>query len=145
MNKYSVEKMLPRAYQVLKDTGIAKDGKILKSYRSQISSFGAAVNTGSLLAAIAFFSVNAKSKNKTEDKISANAQTNENEEDKENVKRSKLMNAIFQLLNPDTEAKTLFAYVIENKDKTEKMTEDIINAAIALKLAMNLFELVKEK
>ena len=132
MNKETIDQEIKIAYEVLSKTGIAVDGKIKKTFRGQISSFGAAVSMGSLLSAIAFFSQDAKQDTK--------------QEEKEDIARSKLMIAIFEILKqrnliPD-KCKTLFDYVKEGEEDDCK--EEILNAAIALKLSMNLYELVKE-
>ncbi|MDL2324174.1 hypothetical protein LJC61_03355 [Ruminococcaceae bacterium OttesenSCG-928-A16] len=114
MNKRKVDSLIPEAYCVLKEVGIAdKSGKIDKGLRGQISSFGASVSTGSLLAAISFFSARGGAA----------------------VPRELLMQAIGKLIQQDD----LFAYVQKAGERRAK--EEIINAAIALKLAMNLYEL----
>lgn len=124
MNKNTVNREIDIAYTVLKETGIAVDGKINKAFRGQISTFGAAVSTGSLLAAIAFFM----------DQAGAS------------VDRTKIMDAILKILKWEKVAgeqyKTLFEYARENQTEAK---EHIINAAIALKLAMNLYHLEQVK
>lgn len=124
MNKNTVNREIDIAYTVLKETGIAVDGKINKAFRGQISTFGAAVSTGSLLAAIAFFM----------DQAGAS------------VDRTKIMDAILKILKWEKVAgeqyKTLFEYARENQIEAK---EHIINAAIALKLAMNLYHLEQVK
>lgn len=125
MNKNTINEEILIAYDVLSETKIAKKEKtgdamiINRTYRGQISSFGAAVIMGSLLSAIAFFSDDGNSK----------------------VTRSCLMDAILLVIkkkNPDIIVhKTLYEYA---KDKGDNCKEDIINAAIALKLAMNLYK-----
>ena len=124
MNKEVINKEIGIAYEVLSDVGIAKDGKIDKTFRGQISGFGAAVTMGSLNSAIAFFS-----------------QKNE-----ASVDRDKIPKAILEVLQRtkcvEPEYKNLFEVT---NSKGDDIKEDIINAAIALKLAMNLYELIKTK
>ena len=61
MNKRKVEQLLPKAVNALNDSSaeITKKDEngiyIEKGFRSQISSFGAAVTMGSFRAAVAFF------------------------------------------------------------------------------------------
>jgi len=130
MNKKTVNDLIPYAYEALRESGIAKKGRIDKKYRSQISSFGAAITMGSLLSAIAFFS----------DKGSA-------EVDRQEVDRQKLMDAILYILKNHKKCgddiKKLYEYVNKQKNNSSnyKAQEDIINAAISLKLAMNLYTL----
>lgn len=124
MNKNTINQEIELAYEALSDSGIAVNGKIDKAFRGQISSFGAAVTMGSLLSAIAFFS----------DKGSAS------------VDRTCLMDAILRILKKENKApdncRNLFSYARQGGDNCR---EDIINAAIALKLAMNLYQLDKQE
>lgn len=125
MNKKTVNDMIPYAYEALRESGIAKNGRIDKKYRGQISSFGAAITMGSLLSAVAFFS----------DKGSAE------------VDRQRLMDAILYILKYQKKCgddiKKLYEYVNKQKDNSSnyKAKENIINAAISMKLAMNLYTL----
>ena len=118
MNKMKIDELLPDAYKILKDLEIAKDGNILRTYRGQIVTFGASIISGSLLSAIAFFSAKGSSKSD----------------------RHLLMEAIHRLLVSDggKDGKKLFDYALSHDDDPN-LEEDIFNAAIALKLAMNLF------
>lgn len=125
MNKKSIDQMLPQAYQALKDYEIAEDIKgkfvILKTNRSHISSFGAAISEGSLLAAIAFFSKN------------GGAAGN----------REGILDCIKSLIPDAVNEKNLFDYVTKiGQGREKEAKENILNAAIALKLAMNLYQLV---
>ena len=126
MNKNLINNEIKAAYDALRNVGIVeqnKEGKdiIKKTYRGQISSFGAAVTMGSLLPAIAFFSENGGS----------------------DVERSKLMKAILEVLQKkrNVTEKTLLDYVLNHKE--DECKEEIVNAAIALKLSMNLYEFEK--
>lgn len=132
MSKSKIDEMIPAAYKILSDSksGISKSGKISKSFRGQIAAFGAAVTTGSLLSAIAFFSQK------------GNAE----------VDRDKLIIAIFELVKEyDVSAEkydNLFEYVKEQGDEQNKkkhIRNLVLDAAISLKLAMNLFQLVDNK
>lgn len=126
MNKRRVDGMIPLAYEVLKEVQIVeKDGTIDKSYRGQISSFGAAVAMGSLLSAVSYFS----------------------QQNRAAVDRSKLMTAIHMLMNKEngrggdekSDPLALFNYV--RKDSGMAAKELILDCAVALKLAMNLYNL----
>ena len=122
MNKRKVDDLLPKAYQVLSDVGIAQNGDIENGYRGQIATFGAAVMSGSLLSAIAFFSAKGKS----------------------DSDRPKLLQAISALLPQEGEQTDLFMYVKAHRDDPQ-VREEVFSAAIALKLAMNLYKLTKDK
>lgn len=129
MNKRVVNEMIPYAYEALCKSGIAEKGCVDKKFRSQIASFGAAITMGSLLPAIAVFS----------DKGSAE------------VDRQKLMDAVLIVLKEkdicSRELNKLFEYVNSSggdgkvQIEESKKKENIINASIALKLAMNLYTL----
>ena len=116
MNKASVDKYIPAAYDALKTSDIVgKDGKIDPAFRGQIATFGAAVSMGSLLSAIAFFS----------------------EQNAAAVDRAKLLDAILSVLHKDKpdDCQSLYQYAAQHPD----CREDVLNAAIALKLAINLY------
>lgn len=121
MNKKKVDELLPKAVEVLKNEKIANDNnEIVKTFRGQISTFGAAITNGSLISAVAFFSQKGES----------------------DIDRSKLMKAIFDLTPNKGNNGTLFDYVKnEGKANEPKVKEEILNASIALKLAMNLYVL----
>lgn len=124
MNKARVNELIPRFVEKLKSVGIVNErNEIVKTYRGQISTFGAAVSGGSLLAAVAFFS----------------------DDGEGDVERSKLMQAIYEVLAEEKNdsdvkgsEKSLYRYV---EKYGEACKEDILNAAIALKLAMNVYTL----
>lgn len=127
-----IDELIANAIPILDNTGIVKTDEktgeeyILKSFRGQISSFGAAVSMGSLLSAVAFFSKKGGSE----------------------TDRPLLMRAIYLLIINDTETKIdskseqseLLLYVIEHRNEPE-LKKNIIDAAVALKLAMNAYEL----
>lgn len=136
MNKKLVDKLLPAAVDALKKCEIAKldkkDGiyKIDKNFRGQISSFGAAVSYGSLLAAAAFFNEQGGAKND----------------------RAKLMKAINTMLKDnetfpgyqfsgDKKDDTLFKTIQLNQGDERKIKNDVLACAVALKLGMNLYAL----
>lgn len=120
MNKRVVDALIPRAYEVLQEVEIVNaNNEISNEFRGYISSFGASIAQGSLLSAVSFFSVQNGAKKD----------------------RGLLMIAIKTLLPPDNNA-TLFDFV-KNTENMKRAKEDIVNAAIALKLAMNLYVVKK--
>ena len=125
MDKKLVDRLLPTAVQVLQDEGVAENGRIPKTFRGQISSFGAAVSAGSLLAAAAFF----------------------NEQGGAKSERQKLMEAINKMMKQEKlvehTGESLFDTIHANQsDRSVK--DKVLSCAVALKLAMNLYELTKE-
>lgn len=125
------DSMIIRAIDILKDVKIVKQDKnekeyIEKSFRGQISSFGAAVEMGSLLSAVAFFSSKGGS----------------------SIDRPKLMKAIYLILNPNKkncDEKALLQYVTDYSGDRRQLKRKVIDAAIAVKLAMNAYDLKQEK
>ena len=79
MNKAIINDEVVIAYDVLKNSEIVENGKIKKTWRGQISTFGAAVTMGSLIPAVAFFSDQGGS----------------------SVKRQYIMDAILEILKRD--------------------------------------------
>ena len=96
MNKKKVNDEISTAYDVLDTCGIARNGSISKTYRGYISTFGAAITMGSLIAAIAFFS-------------------DQGGADKD---RSKLMDAIYKVLE-DAEITSKYKGNKRTKDKLQ--------------------------
>ena len=127
MNKIAIDRNLPYAYKAIIDAEISKDGKVNKSYRGQISTLGAAITMGSIKSAICFFSEKANNNS--------------------DVDRSKLLKAISYVLKNGEDTREQYkkvddfkVYILNSDLDIEALKEDIINAAIAIKLAMNLFE-----
>ena len=119
MNKKRVDENIFCAKKALEECGIARDGKVEKAYRGQISTFGAAVVTGSLKAAVAFFS----------------------EKGGSDVDRPKLLEAMYYVIkNEKISAKKVLDYVCLSDEKALK--EEFIDASVAIKLAMNFYDLV---
>lgn len=138
MNKYLVEKYLEHAYTCMKENEPNKSTSI----RGQIATFGAAISSGSLLSAIAFFS-NAPS---TSEGITSNESGSD--EDKENAKKVRvyLLDMIYKVIQAeegtdDSNPDNLFDYVVREMPKNGSIVEEkVLSAAIAVKLAINLFK-----
>lgn len=114
MDKQKVNKLIPIAYKVL-----SNQKKLDQELRGYISTFGVAITMGSLPAAIAFYSSNGSSKG-----------------------RSILPDLILEVLredDPTIEKETLFDYVTSSKENDVVIKEQVLNATIAIKLALNLF------
>jgi CRISPR-associated protein Cmr5 len=130
MNKKRVDDWILKAKWAIEKAQIAKDGKVKSGFRSQISSFGAAMVTGSFKSAVAFFVNDGDSK----------------------VARSKLLVAIYYVVvgKPDGDSwqadnvnpNEVLSFVCKNDGKEVK--EKFLDAAIAVKLALNFFDLIKE-
>lgn len=122
MNKKIINDEIAIAYEaIIKNKIINERGQVQKTFRGQITSFGASIIMGSLLPAIAFFY----------------------DSEKSTVDRKKVLDAIYYILQArqkiGQDEKNLFEYA---KKHQEDSREEILNASIALKLAINLFELI---
>ena len=124
MSKKRINEWILMAKDALEKTKIAKGGKINKTYRGQIASFGAAVTMGSLPAAVAFFSKKARGESE--------------------VDRSKLICAMYYCISKEEKkAEEILEIVCNNNN--QDMKSKFMDASVALKLAMNFFELEEEK
>ena len=122
MNKKAVEAWLPAAFEALKQAGIVNDGIAPAEFSGYISSFGASIIQSGLLPSVAFYERNdAGSKND----------------------KAKLTKAILKIINKEATDSNLLDYIIKNQNSSSNLKEDIINAAIAIKLAIRTFELKK--
>lgn len=129
--------MLPQAVSALNSAGPAyslfknNQNEISKSYRSAISSFGAAVAMGSFRAAVAFFSKDA-------------------ENGESGISRSRLLPLMYYLYKWNTTgtgvwqtAEAVCGEVLGASDENAReMEKEFLHASVALKLAMNAFKLV---
>ena len=121
MNKQRVNDWIPSAAEALEVAGIAQNGKVDSKFRGQISSFGAAVTMGSLKSAAAFFAKQGGAA----------------------VPRERLLTAMYYVITGEEKKPNEVFLKICNHDD-HYMREQFVDAAIALKLAMNLYELVEE-
>ena len=131
MNKKRVDRLIPYAYEVLKDLHICEKEQnnpsnwvVDSTYKSYFSSFGAAVTMGSLISAAAFF-----------------AAAPEENKKRTNADRGKVGKAVLAVLkkeNPAIKEESLYEYVRKH-GQTAKTKELVLDTAVALKLALNLY------
>lgn len=132
MNKRKIEKLIPIAIECIEKTNliIVKENKIPKEFNGYISNFGASITQSGLMATVAFF---------------------ETTDNKSNQNRGNLTKLILNVINKEKDKNfeldekiKLLGYIIENKSKKNIVKEEVINAAIAVKLAMRVFEFTDE-
>lgn len=146
-NKRKIDEYIPKAINSLSNNRkIVKDGKIASGFAGQIATFSVAVSMGSLLSAVAFFS----------------------EQKQASVERQELMNVIYEIITgevsgikreTDNKDPKLLSYVKKKYEEKEekyeetnknkileyrRFQEDILNAAIAVKLAINFFHKIEK-
>lgn len=121
MNKQRVNDWIAPAAEALEVAGIAKNGEINSKFRGQIAAFGAAITMGSLKSAAAFFAKQGGAA----------------------VSRERLLTALYYVINgEEKKPNEVFRYICEHDNYYVR--EQFVDAAIALKLAMNLYEFVEE-
>ena len=124
MNKKRIQQWIAPACQVLEDCGIVENGTVNPSFRSQLSAFGAASIMGSMKSAAAFFSKQGNA----------------------SIHRELLLSAMYCVVvgqyDRVPEPSWVFDYLCKNDSRDTR--EAFLDAAVALKLAMNLFDLGKE-
>lgn len=129
MNKKKIDAMLPVALQALQspECGIVDNGKIVKTYRSAISSFGGAVVMGSFKAAVAFFGKDADSK-------------------KSKISRSKLLRTLYYISTGEWKPADEIVQTVLAADAATvtQLNKSFSHASVALKQAMNAFDLVEK-
>ena len=147
-NKRKIDEYISKAIEVLNNNKkIVKEGsKIDKTFSGQIATFAVAVSTGSLLSAVAFFSDNGGESNErsslmdviyeiiTDEKLPDIDKENDKNRNNANNKYSGLLDYVKVKYKKSKESKEIVSY--------NRVKEDILNAAIAIKLAMNFYELV---
>lgn len=147
-NKRKIDEYISKAIEVLNNNEkiVKEGGKIDKTFSGQIATFAVAVSTGSLLSAVAFFSDNGGASNERSSlmdviyEIIANEKLpdidKENDKNRDNLnnKNSKLLDYVKSKYEKSKESNDIVSY--------NRVKEDILNAAIAIKLAMNFYELV---
>lgn len=121
MNKKQVDKWIPTAISALTKYGIAENGKIDSTFRGQISAFGAAIIMGSFESAVAFYSQQGAS----------------------DVPRERLLCAMHYIITEEDKQPIKIFEEICGADNLTELQNKYIDASIALKLAMNFFDLGK--
>lgn len=114
MDKKKVNEYIEYAYDVLKTSNIVADNKLTANYRAQISSFGAAIIMGNVKTAVSYFC---------------------------KADKKEVVKVIYRTLNKNqcssnVKGPELFNDLVANKYSKD----DVLEAAVAVKLAMNLFE-----
>lgn len=121
-----VESLMPKAIETVQNILLNEAGKVQKEYKGYIASFGASIIQSGLITAIAFY---------------------ENTDSQVGDKRRLLMKAILRLIDedafnintPDNQYRLLDC-VLSNQDNYRELEDKIINASIAIKLAMRTYE-----
>ena len=125
--KKRIETYLPDALTVLADVGIVDDnGTADSKFKGYFSSFGAAIVLSGIKPALAFYA---------------------NENSDETKKRAKILTAIYKLVvpvnnqHPNPKPKDLLKYYIDNENVDLQLKQKILDAAVALKLALRTYNL----
>ena len=137
MNKVRVNSYLDKARAAIIHTGMARNNRLEGNYRSQISSFGAAIVMGSLKSAIAFFSQkNGASVDRPKIIVAMYLLVTGEEFDANTVLRDEPAKGEKES-EIEKKAWKVFDYVCKNDNYETK--EKFCDASIALKLVCNTF------
>lgn len=129
MDKKLVDELIPIAYSALKESEVVNDkNQVENSYKGQIATFGAAIATGSLKAAVCFFS-------------------NQGSAEVERPRLIEALSMVFKNRNwiEESGKEKFKEYILSEDENILYKKEKVLNAIIALKLALNLYELVETK
>ncbi len=121
MSKKRVEDYIPKALKIVNE--FFPDGNIPKEYNGYISSFGAGIIQSGLKPTVAIY---------------------ENEQSQSQQDRAKLPKMILQIINPNTNERSLLRYIINSNENEQLLKEKIKDASIAIKLVIRTFKLKKE-
>lgn len=120
MSKKDIERLIPLAFKAIETCIIKKDGHIDKVYKGYIESFGPTVIQSGLLPAICLYEK--KGTSSEGDKI-------------------RVIEAIQYILPTDfTNSPSKFSMLVGGRTDKVECKEKIMNAVIALKLAIRTFE-----
>ena len=131
-----VEKFIPSAVQLIKDHLTADIGKLFVPdvYKGYVASMGASIILSGLIPTLAFYN-------------------NEGENSGSEQPRRPLLNILQALLlhrYDDLERRSLFDYALtlqaqNNRAELRQLRRDVINASIAVKLALRSFQMKDKK
>lgn len=124
----TVEKLIPAAIVAVTNK-MAKNGIVNTAYKGYISAFGAGIIQSGLLPTLAMYKGNEDS-------------------DKKKAESGHLLNAIYEVVKSKyvqkPEENNLFDYALremKQPDNRQKVINDILNASVAVKLAIRTFKL----
>lgn len=132
-NRDKINALLKSADEALVKSGIVKDGIVEDGYDSSIAAFGPTVVMSGLMPALAFYCATNKS-------------------DKRKTDKGKVVDAIaFTLATKygKSDHKQLFEYCLDTLDKSnekevsEKLMADIIDASVAMKIMVRTYKIVE--
>jgi len=121
MSKKNIEKYIEDSINVLDEVF---GNTIPSSFNGYISEFGASVIQSGLKPTLAIYE-------------NQNASTKED--------KSKLTEIILKVLNDQTEEKSLLKYVINSQESEDRLKQEIIDIAVAVKLSIRTFKLVDKR
>ena len=128
------------AIKAIEDNSIAKNGEVPNEYKGYIDTFGASIVQNGLIPAVLFFENKGGSGDKEKENIYEN--------------RKKLLKAILYVLKEKDDSKspgtssTMYEYIKYREGKGEdakRIRQDIVDAAIAVKLALRTFKFKKNE
>lgn len=134
--KSKIDTLIPFAVKAIQVNLVKENLVVDKEYVGYISSFATGIRQSGLLATVAMFSNSTQGKEAKEVK--------EGLATKHTLDPKNILNAILHILRQEStiEEKNLFDYLLANQDNA-LLRKQIENAAIAIKLSLRTFNLVK--
>lgn len=127
----AIENLIPAAITAITSSGMADHGEVNKAYKGYISSLGAGIIQSGLLPTLAMYKGTEGSDNKK-------------------AETGSLLKAIYSVVkskyNPEPTDDNLFDYALrvsQEPNKRQMVINEIMNASIAVKLAIRTFKLVE--
>ena len=122
MSKKRVERWIPVARRAITECKIETDGKIDEMFPGRVASFGAAIISGTLRSAVAFFSQRGNAA----------------------IERNKLVSAAYYCISGENlKAEKVFECICN--DNTPDLKEQFLDALSAIRYAMNFFTFVNDE
>lgn len=130
--KKDIEKLIPRAVEAIEQILLNSDEQVPKEYKGYAASLGPSIINSGLKPALAFYTDTHREK----------------QDEREKVLRLKLLQAIYFTLEnveiSDIKSDTLFREVLSPNQNELLWKNKIMNASIALKLALRTFKQTEE-
>lgn len=123
MSRRNIEKYIPEAVDVLSKE--FSNGEINSAYNGYISAFGASIMQSGLKPTLALYE-------------------NQNNQDNTKADKSVLTKLILKILDKNANTTSLLQYVLNSNQNETLLKEKIIDIAIAIKLSIRTFKLIKD-
>ncbi|MCK5059487.1 MAG: type III-B CRISPR module-associated protein Cmr5 [Candidatus Aminicenantes bacterium] len=142
------EDLIVPAIKAIEKQEIAKNGKVPNEFKGYIDTFAAGIVQNGLIPAVIFF----ESGSKNTSKLQPESASPDKEKESIQKNRNKMMQAILSLAKRNKDKQdpgkrsTLLDYILSQpgyQEEINNIRRDIVEAAVAFKLALRTFEFEK--